>query len=122
MNSTNFLARGALMLLASLAGAGAACSQSPAATNPPAPAASANAATAPVASPTQNPEDLMPRVRAEEAKAAVEKGSAVIIDVRGTDTYNTKHIKGALDHPLVRLESGDFKDLPKDKRLIAYCT
>src|SRR5262245_39024261 len=79
-------------------------------------------ATAPVPSPPQNPEDKMPRVSVEEAKKLVEEGKAIIIDVRGTDAYKTAHVKGALDIPLNKLESADFKDLPKDKRIIAYCT
>jgi len=86
------------------------------ATTPP-----ANAA-APVPSAPQNPEDKMPRVNVEDAKKLVEEGKAIIIDVRGTDAYKTAHVKGALDIPLNKLESADFKDLPKDKRIIAYCT
>jgi 3-mercaptopyruvate sulfurtransferase SseA len=73
-------------------------------------------------SPTQNPEDKMARVKVEEAKQQVTQGKAVIIDVRGTDAYKLAHIKGALDIPLNKLESSDFSGLPKDKRIIAYCT
>jgi 3-mercaptopyruvate sulfurtransferase SseA len=66
-------------------------------------------------------ENQMPRIEAEEAKKLVKEGKAVIIDVRGTDAYKISHIKGALDIPLTRLEAGDFKGIPKDKRIIAYC-
>ena len=77
----------------------------------------------PYASPTQaNPEDKMPRVRPEVAIKEVENNEAVVIDVRGTSTYQQEHIKGAIDFPLDRLNQGDFKGLPKDKRIIAYCT
>lgn len=76
----------------------------------------------PPQTPPQNPEDLMPRVRAEEAVRLVKAGQAVIIDVRGTEAYNVTHTKGAIDFPLGRLETGDVTGLPRDKRIIAYCT
>ena len=84
------------------------------------PAPAAPAAAAPAA--TQNPEDAMPRVSVEEAKAAAAKGEAVLVDVRGPDAYKIAHIKGAIDHSLSRMEMGDFEKLPKDKRIIAYCS
>ena len=64
----------------------------------------------------------MPRIKVQEAKTAVDKGEAVLVDVRGIDSYRIAHIKGALDHSLTKMEQGDFKDLPKDKRIIAYCS
>ncbi|MGH9768509.1 MAG: rhodanese-like domain-containing protein [Blastocatellia bacterium] len=79
------------------------------------------AAAAPIPHPHQNQEDKMPRVSVEEAKKLVADGKAIIIDVRGPEAYKTSHIKGALDIPLSKLESGDFKNVPKDKRIIAYC-
>jgi hypothetical protein len=69
----------------------------------------------------QNAEDKMPRVKVEEAKKMLAEGKAIIIDVRGAEAYKMSHIKGALDIPLNKLEARDFKDLPKDKILIAYC-
>jgi len=99
-----------------------ACSKmSGATTQPAAPTAPApNIASAPA--PTQNPEDKMPRVSAEETKRLVDQGKAVIIDVRGTEAYKITHIKGAIDYPLSKIENKDFSGLPKDKRIIAYCT
>jgi hypothetical protein len=84
-------------------------------------ATTANSAT-PIHSLSQNAEDQMPRINVEEAKKLVAEGKAVIIDVRGSDSYKASHIKGALDIPMKKLEAGDFTDLPKDKRIIAYCT
>ncbi len=72
--------------------------------------------------PPQNPEDLMPRVRASEAIQLVKDGKAVILDVRGTEAYKAAHIKGSIDYPLNKLESGDFAGLPSNKRIISYCT
>jgi guanyl-specific ribonuclease Sa len=117
------LGRGALVL--AMAGSILACSKLGATTNQ-TNAAATNAATAnnaaPAASPAQSPEDKMPRVKADDAKKLVEEGKAIVIDVRGAEAYKLSHVKGALDVPLNKLESGDFKGLPKDKRIIAYCT
>lgn len=125
--------RGALVLaMACMAFAcakpGATTNQANAAAANPANAATANAANAatvntaaPVASPAQNPEDKIPRIRVEEARKLVADGKAVIIDVRGTEVYKMSHIKGSLDVPLPKLEAHDFKGIPKDKIIIAYC-
>jgi len=71
---------------------------------------------------TQNAEDKIPRVKVEEAKKMVAEGKAIIIDVRGSDAYKMSHIKGALDVPLTKLNDGEFKDVPKGKLIIAYCS
>jgi 3-mercaptopyruvate sulfurtransferase SseA len=111
-------------LIAAVAIAGAGCSKSGVGANlagaavkstPP-----ANSA-APNIPPPQDSEDKTPRISVEEARKMVADGKAIIIDVRGTEAYKMAHIKGALDVPLYKLEAGDFKDLPKDKRVIAYC-
>lgn len=85
-------------------------------------ASPAPATPAPAAATAQNPEDAMPRVTVEEAKAAIAKGEAVLVDVRGVDAFRIAHIKGAIDHSLSRMEMGDFEKLPKDKRIVAYCS
>lgn len=129
MDKFNLLSRGVLVAL--LAGLSTACQQPTATVGPqgavavasPLPAANgALPSAAAAAAPTQNPEDAMPRVRVDEAKTALDGGKALIIDVRGTEPYKTSHIKGSIDYPLTRLEQGDFKDLPKGKRIIAYCS
>ncbi len=114
--------RGALILaIACLAFAcsrhGAASHQADAATTN---AANPNTASA-AASPVQSADQNVPRIKAEEAKKMVAEGKAIIIDVRGTDSYKMMHIKGSLDFPLARLQERDFKGLPKDKRIIAVC-
>jgi 3-mercaptopyruvate sulfurtransferase SseA len=123
MNMILKLSAGAL--IAGMAIAAAGCVKSGASTHT-ADAATASPtpanAAAPVHSPHQNAEDKMPRVSVEETKKLLEEGTAVIIDVRGPDSYKTSHIKGAINVPLNKLEAGDFKDLPKDKRIIAYCS
>lgn len=63
----------------------------------------------------------MRRTRAEEAIQLVRTGDALIIDVRGTETFKTQHIKGAIDYSLERIEKGDIQGLPRNKLIIAYC-
>jgi len=70
----------------------------------------------------QNPEEKVRRINAEEAKKLVLDNKAIIIDVRGTDAFKASHIKGSLDVPLNKLQTGDFTGIPKDKMIIAYCT
>ncbi len=101
-----------------LLGMSAACQKTnTAATSPatPAPTAAAPALF-------KNAEDAMPRVSVQNAIAAAAKGEAVLVDVRGTDDYKLGHINGAIDHGVGLMEGADFKGLPKNKRLIAYCS
>jgi len=84
--------------------------------------ASAAKSTTAIPPSTQNAEDKIPRVKVDEAKKMVAEGKAIFIDVRGADAYKMSHIKGALDVPLTRLNEGEFKDLPSDKLIIAYCS
>jgi hypothetical protein len=99
----------------------AGCAQSGASTPTAGASASQQSATAIPASP-QNAEDKIPRVKVDDAKKMIEEGKAIIIDVRGPDAYKLSHIKGALDIPLTKLDTGEIKDLPKDKLIIAYCS
>ncbi|HEU0180078.1 MAG TPA: rhodanese-like domain-containing protein [Blastocatellia bacterium] len=122
MNIILKLGAGALTVGMAVTAAG--CSKSGAATN------TADAATASAQSgrsaaaipPPQNPDDKTPRISVEEAKKLIAEGKAVIIDVRSADIYKMAHIKGAPNVPLSKLEAGDYKDLPKDKLIIAYCS
>jgi hypothetical protein len=103
-----------------------ACDQSPSASNQTPVAATPATTITPPSTPAQptpqNPEDLMPRIRADEAVRLVRNNEAIVLDVRGTEAYKTSHIKGAIDYPLERLEKSDFKGLPRDKKIISYCT
>jgi rhodanese-related sulfurtransferase len=117
------LGRSALIVAA--ASLAFACAKSGAGANHANAAAPATVATnnpAPATPPAQSPEDKVSRIKVDEAKKLVAEGKAVIIDVRGTDSYKASHIKGSLDVPINKLETGDFKNLPKDKRIIAYCS
>ena len=63
------------------------------------------------------------RVPADQAKAALDSGDAVIVDVRGADAFARSHIKGALEVSLSAIQT-DPANLPLDKNkwIITYCT
>jgi hypothetical protein len=69
----------------------------------------------------QAPQSEAPRISAAEAREALAKGTAVLVDVRGADTYKAEHAKGALSIPLGEV-SARAGELPKDKLIITYCT
>ena len=78
---------------------------------------------------TQPPANLpendaqVPRVPVDQAKAAFERGDAIIVDVRGADAYAREHIPGALEVSLSAIQT-DPTNLPLDKNkwIITYCT
>jgi 3-mercaptopyruvate sulfurtransferase SseA len=77
--------------------------------------------TPPPAGQTTAPGDGVRRITVAELREAVDKGTAVIIDVRSDDQYKTSHIKGALHIPEaeVAARSGE---LPRDKTIVTYCS
>ena len=66
-------------------------------------------------------DDGVRRVTAAEARVAVEKGQAVIVDVRGEDSFKAGHIKGALSIPVGNIGSR-AGELPRGKMIITYCS
>ena len=78
------------------------------------------AALQPTRIPTPASADAVPRISIEEAKAAFDAGTAVFIDVRGTENYNQVHIAGALDIPTDQLAR--LSDYDRDTLIITYCT
>ena len=70
---------------------------------------------------TQDPAAQVPRITAEELKALVARGEAVVVDVRGTEAYLTGHVKGALSMPGDEVTSR-ASELPRDKMIVTYCT
>jgi 3-mercaptopyruvate sulfurtransferase SseA len=65
--------------------------------------------------------DGVRRVTPAEARAAVEKGQAVIVDVRGEDSFKAGHVKGALWIPVGDIGSR-AGELPRGKMIITYCS
>ncbi|HZH34477.1 MAG TPA: rhodanese-like domain-containing protein [Pyrinomonadaceae bacterium] len=64
-------------------------------------------------------QDGVARITIAEAKAESDAGKALIVDVRAADSYKAKHIKGAISMPNYETE---FEKLPKDKKIITYCS
>jgi 3-mercaptopyruvate sulfurtransferase SseA len=61
------------------------------------------------------------RVSIKETKAALDAGSALIVDVRSADAYQGSHISGAINIPLEELEAR-LGELNKTQWIITYCT
>jgi rhodanese-related sulfurtransferase len=71
--------------------------------------------------PTQTmPNDEVRRVTIPELQAALEKGEAVVVDVRGSVEFKLGHIKGARNVPLGLIPQ-QIKDLPRDRLIVTYC-
>lgn len=65
----------------------------------------------------------VPRVAVEEAKAALDSGAAIIVDVRSAEAYEMGHVAGAMHIPLGEIEANPTGlDLEKDQWIITYCT
>jgi 3-mercaptopyruvate sulfurtransferase SseA len=64
----------------------------------------------------------VPRVSIEEAKAALEAGTAAIVDVRSPPAFAARHIAGAINVPLGDIELDPASvPLKKDQWIITYC-
>jgi rhodanese-related sulfurtransferase len=59
-------------------------------------------------------------VARQEAALLLERGDAVLVDVRPALEFEHGHVTGAVSIPLEEL-SDRMDDLPRDKRIIAYC-
>jgi 3-mercaptopyruvate sulfurtransferase SseA len=85
-------------------------------------AGSGNSATTPVSSPAQNaPSDGVRRVTTVELRAALDKGTALVIDTRPLESYKQNHIKGSISMPLDQV-ANRINELPRDKMIVAYCS
>ena len=65
--------------------------------------------------------DQAPRMEAAEVKRLLEKGEAVLVDVRNKEAFDSGHAEGAIHIPVDQL-ADRLKELPKDKLIAAYCT
>lgn len=96
-------------------------------------AASALAATPPPPSPPSPPSSMSSsapmlaqpeearRINPADARQALAKNEAVLVDVRDKGSYDTEHAQGALLIPLAEIPTR-AGELPKDKLIITYCT
>ena len=65
--------------------------------------------------------DGVRRISPAELREALQKGEAVLIDVRNEESYNAGHIKGALLIPVSDIGSR-IKEVPRDKFIATYCS
>lgn len=66
-------------------------------------------------------DDEVPKITLADAKKEYDAGTAIIVDVRDEGSFKLEHIKGAL-HITTETLSADMNNLPKDKKIIAYCS
>ena len=76
---------------------------------------------APAADHDHGAESTIRRMTATELRSALDRGEAVVIDVRDIDSYAAGHIAGSMHIPLEFIES-QLPHLPRDKALVTYCT
>ncbi|MBL8049597.1 MAG: rhodanese-like domain-containing protein [Anaerolineales bacterium] len=84
---------------------------------------SQNTATTQI-SPTLSEEEidaLVPRVSIDEAKSALDLGTAILLDVRSAEDYQMEHITGAINIPLAEIETR-ISELDPNQWIITYCT
>jgi 3-mercaptopyruvate sulfurtransferase SseA len=70
---------------------------------------------------TAIPYPNVPRITLKETQELLEKGQAVLIDVRGSDAYDQEHAAGAILFTESDIATR-LNELPRDKQLILYCT
>jgi rhodanese-related sulfurtransferase len=110
-----FFAAGLLLLTSACA-----TTETSTATTSAAPSTASSPARQPQAA--QNAESQFPRITVEELKKLMAEGQVVVVDVRGDAAYNGGHIKGAINLSLDKIRAGKYNDLPRDKRIITYCS
>ena len=67
------------------------------------------------------PTDDVARISLAEAKAAFDTGTAVFVDSRAEAAWKAERIKGAINI-MVGQSDAKLKQLPKDKKIIVYCS
>ena len=63
----------------------------------------------------------VPRMSIEDAKKDYDAGTAIIVDSRPDSGYNQEHIAKSINIPLGSTDD-KFAALPKDKKIIVYCS
>ncbi len=67
------------------------------------------------------PSDGVKRVTTVELRDALEKGTAIVVDVRGDSVYKQNHIKGSISIPENQI-AARLGELPRDKMIVTYCS
>ncbi len=61
------------------------------------------------------------RISLEDAKKDFDAGNAIFVDTRAEVAYKNEHIKGAINIPAEAFQTR-YAEVPKDKKIIAYCS
>ena len=61
------------------------------------------------------------RISLADAKKAFDAGEAVFVDTRGANFFENEHVKGAINVPSSEFDA-NYKNVPKDKKIITYCS
>lgn len=69
---------------------------------------------------TTNGSDDVPRITAQELKAKLDAGQAVVFDARQQEPYTQQHIAGAISLPEDEVVAR-LAELPTDKLAVFYC-
>lgn len=64
--------------------------------------------------------DDVTRITQEDLRAAMEKGTVALFDVRDQTSYDAGHIKDAKHVPFNEVEK-HLDEFPKDKLIVTYC-
>lgn len=80
-----------------------------------------NTPAAPEAIAEEIPHPEIARVSIEEAKSALDSGSAVFLDVRSAEAFSVQHITGAVNIPTAEIEIR-LAELDPNDWIIPYCT
>lgn len=83
--------------------------------------ANTNASQPPPQTAQNSAGDPARRITPVEAKELVDKGEAIVIDVRSDASYEAGHVKGAILIPATEVLN-HLDKLPRDKMIITYCS
>ena len=76
----------------------------------------------PTSSAAQNvPSDGVRRITTVELRAALDKGTALVVDTRPVESYKQSHIKGSISIPVDQVPTR-ISELPRDKMIVTYCS
>ena len=84
-------------------------------------AAITETAVAPQPAEPVHTDDGIARISLAEAKKAFDDGKAIFVDTRAAQSYEAKHIKGALNIPAEEFQTR-YAEVPKNKQIITYCS
>jgi rhodanese-related sulfurtransferase len=67
------------------------------------------------------PSDGVRRITTVELRAALDKGTALVVDTRPVESYKQNHIKGSISMPVDQVPTR-IGELPRDKMIVTYCS